>query len=270
MLIDRFPFLSLVPQVVIAEHLLDLPLARVRATLTRTTANNCVLALVPQTDASDILHRLNGHNWLNMIFGVTYSVDIDETGVVSSSADGKEMREVPAPIEFLLNRAYVLLLNLARQYVQELKLLPPVESSWECMRNNVACYLDHLRNLDSFGRAFGPPPRVRSVCLGCFQRELGQRVDLQTNSQSGWQLVTSSVKASERMMRAMHICLGEPLSPDVMPIFVHTPHEQLRFAQALYRLYEAGMDSCLKEVYVNERDVFMGQRLSAGHEGIES
>lgn len=271
MLTDRFAFLSLVPQAVLAEHLLDMPLVRVRATLTRTKADDLVFELLPQADASEILHRLRGHKVPYMEVGRSYCVEVDETRVVSSSIDGEEMREVPAPIDFLLNHSYVQLRDLARQYAKELESLPSVGPSRECMRGNAVNYLDFLRSTDSFSRAFGHPPRVRSVCLGCFKRELGEPIHLQeAQVENSWQFVTTSIKGSPRLFHALRVCMGEPISPDVMPIFVLTPHEKLVFSRAYYRLYEAGMHRCLEEVYANERDVFVGKQLLAGHEDIES
>ncbi|MBI5794093.1 hypothetical protein HZA87_03335 [Candidatus Uhrbacteria bacterium] len=271
MLTDRFPFLSLVPKAVLADHLLDGSHVRVRATLTQTKPNTFTFELTPQTtQASRIQEPLRGTSVSNMITGISYSVEMDESGAVSSFMAGKPMRDTPAPIENILNRSHAQLLDLARTYAEELETLPPVQLSRECMRSNVAIYLNLLQQTDTFSRAFGPPPRVRALCMGCFQREMGEPVSLQTQTNNGWQFVTTSIVASERLFHALHVCLGEPFGPDVMPIFVLIPHEQLVFPGAYFRLYEAGMHTCLEGVYQDERTIFLGSLVGARQGPVES
>ncbi len=270
MLIDRFPFLSLVPQATLTEHLLDRPLARIRATITRTEANKLTLEILPKTDVSCVLERLRGHKIPYMEVERSYSVEIDEAGELSSSPDAELTSTIPVPIEFLLDHVHEQLCGLVRQYAGELASFPAVEIARECMRGNAVHYLNFLRAVNSIPRAFGPPPRVRAVCLSCFQREAGIMLSLQHPEDSNQQMLLGRIKSSSRVLHAWQVCMGEPFSPEVFPLFIIIPHEQLGFVGAYYKLYEAGTQRCLQEVYASERDIFIGGRLSKGQAPVES
>ncbi|MEK7665981.1 MAG: hypothetical protein AAB337_03860 [Patescibacteria group bacterium] len=270
MLMNRFPFLSLVPTNVLVEGLLDRSHARVRATIERTKIDHVTFELTPKADASSVVQLLDWQMVSHMVVGVSYSVEIDESGAVSSAIGGEPLRQVPAPIEFLLRCCHRQLRNLACQYVDELRSLPSVASAQECMRGNAVSYLDLLRKIEMFYRAFSPPPRVRSVCMDCFQREAGLMIPMRGNAQRRLHLDMSGVRNNRHVASALSHCMGEDYSLDIFPAFVLIPHEQLVFSEVFYRLYEAGMNRCLEDVFEDERDIYIAKRLMEGTPPIES
>lgn len=267
MLTNRFSFLSLVPEGVLAGLLLDGPDVRVRLRMVFKEPNTLELTTTPYSPIEDLAKACTArlHGRPPMVPDVRYEAEVDEKCQVTMRVGGEIVKSSLA-IEYVLSAVYPLLMMRARKYVDDLVAMSKVLSvtgARVCLRGTLMEHFtqyEYSRQIATLGNR---QPRVRAFCLGCLYRAVGEPFDVHALSHGGKNPVAlATFKDKRKALVAIEGLIGQPLSMDVLLMGSVTSYQAM-FPGAQICLYEAGMQTVLRE----EHDTVLAQYLTKNLHG---